>query len=84
MEIPGALSLKEKRSIMLNLKERIRNKFNVSVSETDNHDKWQRATIGVACVSKDRAHADSMLNKVVREVENSRSARLLDFQLEIL
>lgn len=29
----------------------LRNRFAVSVAETDHHDTWQRATIGVAAVS---------------------------------
>jgi uncharacterized protein YlxP (DUF503 family) len=37
-----AQSLKEKRIIIKSLKDRIKNKFNVSVAEVDANDLWQR------------------------------------------
>ncbi|HHF58000.1 MAG TPA: DUF503 domain-containing protein, partial [candidate division WOR-3 bacterium] len=41
--IPASNSLKDKRGILKRLKDRIRNKFNVSVSEIDDQDVWRRA-----------------------------------------
>ena len=42
LHIEAAHSLKEKRHVVKSLKERLRGRFNVAVSEIDYHDVWQR------------------------------------------
>ncbi|MBS3741546.1 MAG: DUF503 domain-containing protein [Candidatus Cloacimonetes bacterium] len=51
-------SLKNKRSIITALKRRLRNNFNISVSEVDNHDVWKSATIAIAMVGNDRRYVE--------------------------
>ena len=84
LHIPEAGSLKSKRSVVKGMKDRIRSRFNVSVAEVDSNDLWQRATLGVACVSNDRAHAGEVLDKVVDLIRSNTSAELMDYQIEIL
>jgi uncharacterized protein len=64
LSIPGAASLKEKRMVLKSLKDRMRRRFNVSISETAFHDIWQRAEISVAVVGADGRFVDSVLSKV--------------------
>src|SRR2546428_13032809 len=68
LHLPGIGSLKGKRQILLSLKDRLKKTYNVSVAEVDGNDLWQRAVLGVACVSNDGRHARQMLDAVVREV----------------
>ncbi|MBM3319334.1 MAG: DUF503 domain-containing protein [Candidatus Eisenbacteria bacterium] len=82
--IPAAASLKAKRSVVKGLKDRIRARFNVSVAEIEDHDLWQRAVLGVAVVSNDRAHADQVLAAVVRLVEGEPRAEMTDVRREFL
>jgi uncharacterized protein len=77
-------SLKSKRSVVKGLKDRIRSKFNVSVAEVDNHDLWQRATLGVACVSGEKNFTADVLNKVVDLIRSNTSLELIDYQMEVL
>jgi uncharacterized protein len=77
-------SLKSKRSVVKGLKDRIRSKFNVSVAEVDNQDLWQRATLGVACVSGKRNFTSDVLNKVVDLIRSNTSLELIDYQIEVL
>jgi len=64
---------------------RIQNKFNVSVAEVDNHDRWQLATIGICCVSNDNRHTNEVLSKVVDFVVGSKfEVEILDYEIEIL
>jgi uncharacterized protein YlxP (DUF503 family) len=81
--IPAAGSLKSKRGVVKSLKERIRNRFNVSVAEVDHHDLWQRSAIAVAVVATDKRHANSVLSSVVRFAEGESRAELTDYELEI-
>jgi uncharacterized protein YlxP (DUF503 family) len=49
----GITSLKEKRSIIKSLINRLRNKFNISIAEIDHHDNKRAALIGLSLVSND-------------------------------
>ena len=83
--LPENLSLKGKRQVLKSITTRIRNKFNVSVAEIDNHDLWQLATIGICCVSNDNRFTNEVLSKVVNFVINSRfDVEILDYEIEIL
>ena len=84
LEITDSASLKDKRMVLKGLKDRIRNRFNVSISEIDHHDKWQRSTLGVAVVSHDKKFIDSVLNKVMNHIEETRSVLILDTEIEVL
>ena len=77
-------SLKGKRSVLRTIKARVQNKFNVSIAECDDHDLWQRATLGVSQVGTDQAHVDSCLRKVVRFIDGLEIAELGEERLEFL
>jgi len=57
--LPGCHSLKEKRRVVRSLIESLRANLNVSIAETDHHDKWQRAQLGVVWISSDGAGAET-------------------------
>lgn len=77
-------SLKEKRHIVKSLVERLKSRFNVSVAEVDLNDKWKNAVIGVACVSNDAGHADSMMASVANFVESDGRAEVMDVSTETI
>jgi len=80
--IPDSLSLKSKRFVIKSLKDRIRAHFNVSVSEIDHHDLWQRASLAVAAVSNERRSLTALMQKVANLVENEPRVQLLDYTIE--
>ena len=53
LHLPENGSLKGKRKELLSLKAHLQQRFGASVSETDHHELWQRATISVALVGRD-------------------------------
>ena len=57
-------SLKEKRHVVKSLKDRLRERFNVSVAEIDHLDSWQASVVAVVTVSNDRAHAEQLIQAV--------------------
>src|SRR6266849_1625608 len=61
--LPENHSLKGKRQVLRSIKDRVRNKFNVSIAESDGHDFWQRAELGICQVGSDRAFVDSALRE---------------------
>lgn len=68
--IHTANSLKDKRSVIKSLIESTRRKFNVSIAEVDDLDKWRKATIGIVCVANDGPYLDRVLTKVVDSLES--------------
>lgn len=62
--LPENHSLKGKRSVLRSIKQRVANKFNVSIAECADHDSWQRVTLGVAQIGNDRDHVDRSLREV--------------------
>ena len=82
--IRDAQSLKDKRRIVKSLRDRIRSRFNVSVSEVDSLDRRQQATLGIALATNDRIFADQVLAKVVDLVRATPGAVLVDYETEIL
>ena len=84
LRIPENHSLKGKRQVLLSLKTRIRQRFNVSVSETDQQEKWQVATLTVACVGTDQAVVNRYLSQVADFAGDDREAEVTDVQMEFL
>ncbi len=84
LEIPASQSLKDKRRVIRSLTARVRQSFNVSISEVDSLDAWQRATLGIVCVSPDRDYAQGLLQKAIDSIERMRTdAVIADYSIEI-
>jgi len=67
LRIEHAHSLKEKRHVVRSLKDRLRNKFNVSVAEIDDQDLHNSAVLAAATVSSSRDFAAKVLQSVEEE-----------------
>ena len=83
LAIVGAQSLKEKRRVLKGLKDRLRQRFNVSVAEVAHQDAWQRAGLGVAAVGNDRRFVNAVLSKVIDQVRAARGVSLVDYELDL-
>jgi uncharacterized protein YlxP (DUF503 family) len=84
MGIPHAESLKDKRSVVRALKDRLRRTYNLSIAETDDLDTWNVATLGAVMVGNDVRYLNGALDKIVDELERWRDATLEDHQIEIV
>lgn len=83
--LPDNLSLKGKRQVVKSLTARVRNKFNVAVAEIEDQDLWQLTTIGIACISNDKRHANQVLSRVVDFITESRpDVEILGYGIELL
>ncbi len=80
----SAESLKDKRQILKSLIETTRHKFNISIAEVDDLDKWRKATVGVACVANDKAFVNRVLDKVVETMESNPAVEVGEVELEFL
>ncbi len=67
LRLDEAHSLKDKRHFVKSLKDRLRNRFNVSVAEIDYQDSWQRGLVAAAVVASDQTRAEQILQSVERD-----------------
>ena len=85
LRLPENSSLKGKRRVVKSITTRVRSKFNVSIAEIDDQNLWQRATLGICCVSNDKRYTNEVLSKVVDLIVDGRfEAEILDYEIEIL
>lgn len=84
LEIPGAMSLKDKRQVLSKLRDRVHSKFNVSLAEIEANDVWNLAVVGVAIVSNQQVHANQVLSKVLDLVEEIHDCDVADVSMEFL
>ena len=82
--IPWAQSLKDKRSAVRSLKDRLRARFNASVSEVALQDKWQRATLAVCIVDSDRRQLESVITQVRQTTETAQDIQITGMHQEWL
>ena len=81
--IPGAASLKEKRSVVKSLIRRCQNKFNASVVELNAKDVWRRAVIGVAICGDSREQIERKLQFVLNFIETDVNCEVIAVHTEL-
>ena len=87
IRIEAARSLKDKRQVLRSLKDRLRERFNIAVSELDATDLWQRATLGVVSISGSRDYLRGLMDNVERaanRIANNAGAEIVDSYVEFL
>lgn len=77
-------SLKEKRHVLKSIIERIKSRFNVSVAEVEYNDLWNRALIGIAVVSNERALCESVILKIIDFIENDERVEIIRHTMEVI
>ena len=78
--VPGAGSLKDKRQVRRSIIEKVRNRYNVSISEVGAHDVHKTLIIGIAVVSGEKTHAENSINEIIRFMENNPNAELIEIE----
>jgi len=84
LRIPENHSLKEKRHVLRKLIDRVKTRFNVSISEVGDNDLWQRAQMGFCTVGNDRRHINSSLDKVIDFIEQMNLVEMVHTEIEII
>ncbi len=70
LRLYASSSLKEKRFVLSSVKQRLRNRFNVSVSEIGGQESWREADLGIALVTQEKGQADSTVEAVTRFLDS--------------
>ncbi len=81
---PYTGSIKEKRQRLNSMKSVLRNKFNISISEVDFHNFWQKSMLGIVTVNSDKQMVDKIFSKVVQEIDKLGYGYINDYQVEFI
>jgi len=81
--ISSSFSLKDKRRIMNSVKQRLRNRFNVSVIEIPIDAQWKRGSLGISCVGLDERSVQSLMDQVVRFMEDDDRFEVSELTVDI-
>jgi uncharacterized protein YlxP (DUF503 family) len=84
VRIPACSSLKEKRRRLRPVLDHLRKRMELSVSEVDHHDAWQRAAIGVAVVAPQAGRLDEVVEGLRRWFLEHDDLELVDFEISHL
>jgi uncharacterized protein YlxP (DUF503 family) len=76
-------SLKQKRHVVKSLTAALRQRFNVSVSEVDHQDLWQRAAIAIAAVGAAEYHLRKVTTEIERYVETWPAVEVLEVEVTV-
>jgi uncharacterized protein YlxP (DUF503 family) len=82
--VPESQSLKDKRQVLLSLKDRLREKFNLSVAEVDGQDLWQKAVLGLACVANEGRHVNQVLDQALNLIRSVPAVEIVQSRVELL
>ncbi|MBI4431454.1 MAG: DUF503 domain-containing protein [Candidatus Omnitrophica bacterium] len=83
IHFPEAQSLKEKRFVLKSLKDRVRRKFNVSISEIgEGKDLWQVSELAFAAVGDEQKHLNGVLDQLKHILEQSPDYEITESALE--
>lgn len=82
--IPDSQSLKNKRQVMLSVKDRLHEKFNLSVAEVDGQDLWQKAVLALACVANDGRHVNQVLDQALNLIRSNPAVEIVQSRVELL
>lgn len=81
IELPDLGSIKEKRRIVKSLKDKLQQRYKLSVSEIDLQDSLSFSQVGAALVSNSRQFGESVLHKAMNFVEVEIPGRIHDIQI---
>lgn len=84
LHVHGSQSLKAKRGVVRSIIGRVRNRFNVSVSEVGGQGTWQRAVIGLSMTGSQEVPLRRALERAVQFIEDTHLAEVIDSEVELI
>ena len=82
--VPQTTSLKDKRRAVKSFKDRLANRYNVSVAEVDAQDDRRRAILAAAVVAGEKHYLQGVVQKIVNDARLDREMVLTAHEVEWL
>jgi len=84
VSIPEAQSLKDKRSVLRSLKDRVLNRMNVSVAEVGKQNQWKYADLAFVTVAAESETVQSRISQISEMLRGYPRCVLLDISTEMI
>ncbi len=84
LHIENCHSLKERRSVLLSLKEKIKNRMNVAICEFGDSDLWQRSQLAIVTCSNTKTVVESTLREVLEFIGHFPSVVVLNSESRVI
>ncbi len=84
LHIENCHSLKERRNIILSLKEKIKNRMNVAICEFGDSDLWQRSQLAIVTCSNTKTMVESTVKKALEFIGNFPTVIVLNSESKII
>ncbi len=84
IHVHASQSLKQKRGVVRSIQQRLRNQFNISVSEVGGQGTWQRAVLGMTAAGAEAPPVEKVLRRAIRFVEERHDCEVLASDLEVM
>jgi len=84
LHIHDCRSLKAKRGVVRSICQRVRNRFNLSVSEVGGQDTWQRCVLGLAAAGSDAPSLRRLLDRAGEFIEDLQLAEVCGVDVGIV
>lgn len=84
LSIPESFSLKDKRRVKRSIVEKVRSKFNVSISEIEAQDSLNELILGISYISTDSNQIYRVFSDVIKLVEKEKNSFIVDYEINIL
>lgn len=80
----NANSLKSKRSVVKSIVEKSKNRFNISIAEVGENDKWQKSIIAFSTISNSQKIVEETIEKVINFFDSYGEIEIINIKREIL
>ena len=84
LHLAEAQSLKAKRQVIKSIKDRLKNRNNISIAEYGAIDKWQSAKLVICTVSNNHRHIEQNLQSIINQIDNWRLCEITQHKIEFL
>lgn len=80
----NANSLKSKRSVVKSIIEKSKNRFNISIAEVGDNDKWQKSIIAFSTISNEQKVVEENMDKVINFFDSYSEIEIISIKRELL
>lgn len=80
----NANSLKSKRSVVKSIIEKSKNRFNISIAEVGENDKWQKSIVAFSTISNSQGLVEETIEKVINFFDSYSEIEIINIKREIL
>jgi len=84
LDAPWVNSLKEKRMVVKSIMSKLKNKFNISVIESDYQDLHKTIMIDIVGLASDTSKTENYMEGIIRYIEENTDAQITEISKDII